>query len=224
MKSLTKSELSVFSFVEKICMRPILILLLLVGAGIVLWLVLARPQKREEPEKQQAIVVSKHSASFNSALTTALNDYNKLSEQFVNWDSTAANATAQALIKDMENVPMNELQKDSSAIYETAIMFVDNVKGDAQTIANEKNIRPQREAFNSLTENFYQFLNTVRYDQQKLYLQECPMAFDDTKPGLWLSEKEEIRNPYLGLHHPTYGKGMISCGETKTELNNTGAK
>lgn len=203
-------------------MRPILIFLLLAGACIIAWLVIARPKNNVEDEKQQAIAVSKHSIAFNSAVTTVLNDYNKLTEQLVNWDSSGVAATAQAFIKDMENIPLADLKKDSSAIYETALMFVENAKGEAQTIATEKTIRPQREAFNSLTENFYQFLNTVRYDRQKLYLQECPMAFDDSKPGLWLSEQEEIRNPYLGLHHPTYGKAMLSCGETKTKLNNTG--
>ena len=203
-------------------MRPILIFLLLAGASIIAWLILARPKNNVEDEKQQAIAVSKHSNAFNSAVITVLNDYNKLTEQLVNWDSSGVAATAQAFTKDMESLPLADLQKDSSAIYETALMFVENAKGEATTIATEKTIRPQREAFNSLTENLYQFLNTVRYDRQKLYLQESPMAFDDSKPGLWLSQQEEIRNPYLGLHHPTYGKAMLSCGETKTKLNNTG--
>lgn len=205
-------------------MRTLLFFFLLIGAGIIVWLFVARPKSKAGEEKQQAIAVSKHSSNFNEAMANSLDAYNKLSEQFVNWDSTGASATAQTFITDLNNVPVDELKKDSSAIYETAILFLDNAKGDAQTIATEKTIRPQREAFNSLTDNFYQFLNTVRYDREKLYLQECPMAFDDTKPGLWLSEKEAIRNPYLGLHHPTYGKAMLSCGETKTRLNNTGAE
>jgi hypothetical protein len=142
----------------------------------------------------------------------------------VAWDSTATPAVAKQFIDDLDKLKLDELKKDSSAIYETAITFIDNTKGDAQTIATEKGIRTQREALNSLSDNFYQFLNTVKYDGQKLFLQQCPMAFDDTKPGLWLSQKEEIRNPYLGLHHPTYGKAMLSCGETKIKMNNTGAE
>lgn len=203
-------------------MRPILIFLLLAGAGILAWLIIARPKNNPEEAKQAAIAVSKHSETFNKAITEALNNYNQLTEQFVNWDSAGVSQTAQAFVQKMDSLPLAELQKDSAAIYETAQMFVDNAKGEAQAISTGKNIRPQREAFNSLTENFYQFLNTVRYDREKLYLQECPMAFDDTKPGMWLSKQEEIRNPYLGLHHPTYGKAMLSCGETKTKLNNTG--
>lgn len=202
-------------------MRPILIFLLLAGAAIITWLVIARPKESVEQAKQQAIAVSKHSDTFNSGVTAVIQEYSKLAENFVNWDSVASAAAAANLARQLDNVQLSELKKDSSGIFETAAAFIQNAKGDAQTIATEKGIRQQREAFNSLTDNYYQFLNTVKYDRQTLYLHECPMAFDDTKTALWLSEKETIRNPYLGLHHPRYGKGMLSCGENKIRMNNT---
>ncbi len=205
-------------------MRPIVLFLILAGAGIITWLILSRPGENKHTIKQEAIAVSKHSEGFNNAIANVMADYQKIAESFVNWDSTATSATAAKLTEGLNGLQLDELKKDSSAIFETAVMFVDNAKGDAQTIASEKGIRQQREAFNSLTDNFYQFLNTVKYDRQKLYLQECPMAFDDTKSAFWLSEKEKIRNPYLGLYHPTYGKGMLSCGENKTTLNHTGVE
>jgi hypothetical protein len=205
-------------------MRPILLFLLLAGALIITWLVVARPGKNETAAKEQAIAISKHSTAFNSSVASALNDYNKLTESLVNWDSATSSTIGNQLTESLNKINLDELKKDSSAIYETAIMFIDNAKGDAQTIATEKTIRPQREALNSLTDNFYQFLNTVKYDREKLYLQQCTMAFDDEKTGLWISRKEEISNPYLGLHHPRYGKGMLKCGETKIKMNNTGAE
>ena len=204
-------------------MRPILIFLLVAGAGIIIWLFVARPEEKVQPAKQQAIAVSKHSDSFNTGISNVMAEYSRLAESFVNWDSSQSAATAANLVQKFESLHLDELQKDSSGIFETAAAFIENAKGDAGTIASEKGIRQQREAFNSLTDNYYQFLNTVKYDRQTLYLQECPMAFDDTKSALWISEKEQIRNPYLGLHHPTYGKGMLSCGETKIKLDNTGA-
>jgi hypothetical protein len=206
-------------------MRPVTIFLLLAGAGIIVWLVIARPKNtRHDLPKQEAMAVSKHSDVFNAAIASLLTDYDKLTEQFVNWDSASAASTAQSLTKDIENLKLDELKKDSAAIYETAAAFIESAKGELQTVATEKTIRSQREAFNNLTDDLRQFLNTVRYDREKLYLQECPMAFDDTKPGQWLSKNESIRNPYMGLHHPTYGKGMIACGETKQTINHTGAE
>ena len=205
-------------------MRPIFLFLLLAGAGIIAWLLLSRPKEKPAAPRQEAIAVSKYSEGFNNAIASALADYNKISESFVNWDSTAAATHATRLAEDLNKLPIDELKKDSLAIYGTAQLFLENAKGDVQTIASEKALRAQREAFSSLTDNLYQLLNVVKYDREVLYLQECPMAFDDTKAAQWLSEQKEIRNPYLGLHHPTYGKGMLKCGETKTTLNHTGAE
>jgi uncharacterized protein YlaN (UPF0358 family) len=203
-------------------MRPIILLLALAGAGIITWLILARPDKKEEAPKQQALAVSKHSDVFNTSIATTLNDYEKLSELFVAWDSAAVGPAAQTMLKNLDNLNLEELKRDSSAIYETALAFIENTKGDLQTIASEKGIRRQRETFNNMTDNIEQFLNTVKYDREKLFLQQCPMAFDDVQSAKWISKKEEIRNPYLGLKDPKYGKGMLSCGETIKTINHTG--
>jgi hypothetical protein len=201
-------------------MRAIVIFLVLAGAGTITWLVAARPNKKEDSGKPKAITVSKHSQSFNEGVASTLDDYSKITEYFVNWDSAGAVMATTAFIKDLDNTVLDELKADS-AIYLTAQTFIDNAKGDAETIVSEKGIRQQREAFNSLTDNLRQFLNTVKYDREKLYLQECPMAFDDTKPGQWLSRYDSIRNPYLGLRDPQYGRGMLHCGETKATINHT---
>jgi hypothetical protein len=68
----------------------------------------------------------------------------------------------------------------------------------------------------------YNLLRTVRYDRSKIYLQECPMAFGDDAAGLWLNNSDEVRNPYLGLHHPKYKDAMVDCGGAKDTLNFTG--
>lgn len=203
-------------------MRPIILFLVLAGAGIITWLVLARPAAKKVEPKQQALAMSKHSAAFNQSVAAMLTDYEKLSEQFVTWDSVNAAATAQVVSKELENIPLEELKKDASGIHETAAAFVENAKGDLETIATEKAIRTQREAFNNLTDNIEQFLNAIKYDSEKLFVQQCPMAFDDVVSAKWLSRNEEIRNPYLGLHDPKYGKGMLVCGETIKTINHTG--
>lgn len=205
-------------------MRPVFILLAIAGIGIITWLVLGKPQKKEAPPKQQTIAVSKHTDFFNGQVSGLLADYNKTGEHFVAWDSVGAAQAAGTLMKDLDNTVLDELKTDSSLLL-TAQTFIDNAKADVQTIMQEKNIRGQREAYNSLTDNLSQFLNTVKYDKEKLYLQECTMAFDDTRTAYWLSntdDNEKRRNPYLGLHHPTYHSGMLRCGETKTTINHTG--
>ena len=203
-------------------MRPILLFLVLAGAGIIAWLFLAKPEKTEETPKQQALAVSKHSDEFNQSIENALTVYGQMGEDFVNWDSAGAREKALDMGGKLLAIKLDELKKDSSAIYETAAAFIENAKGDVETIATEERIRPQREAYNNLTDNIEQFLNTIRYDREKLFVQQCPMAFDDVVAAKWLSKKEEIRNPYLGLKDPKYGKGMLSCGETIKTINHTG--
>ncbi len=62
------------------------------------------------------------------------------------------------------------------------------------------------------------FLKTVNYEGPKLFLQNCPMAFNDTESANWISNSEEIVNPYLGKNHPKYKGGMLHCGEIKDTI------
>jgi hypothetical protein len=39
------------------------------------------------------------------------------------------------------------------------------------------------------------------------------MAFSDTEEAFWLSNKNQVVNPYLGSKHPTYKNKMLHCGD-----------
>src|SRR5688500_8051145 len=99
-------------------MRNLILVLLLAGAGIVTWLIVDRPEKKETVEKTTAIAVSKHSTAFNESITAVLNDYNTIAENFVKWDSASSKTAAATLIQTLESLKLEELQKDSAAIYE----------------------------------------------------------------------------------------------------------
>ena len=165
---------------------------------------------------------SRHSAEFNSSIKSLMDSYYQLTEAFVNWDSTNAATLSKNVKERLDSLPMEELQKDSSS--ETAIGILDGAKNDLNSINAAGDITTKRHALNALSDKLFLLLNTVRYDRQKLYLQECPMAFNDEDPGHWLSPVDSIRNPYLGLHHPRYKGGMVECGETKEIINFTGTK
>ncbi len=209
-------------------MRRILIaagfLLVILASVIVIWFAVLKPKNQEKPATPPALAISKHSDSFNQSVENLMNEYYALTEAFVNWDSASVNNRSKGLSEKLNSVDLNELKKDTSGILETAEVFLNNAKNDAQTIQQEPDITNKRHALNSLSDNLFNFLRVVKHDRSKLYLQECPMAFNDEDPGMWLSKTPEIRNPYLGLHHPRYGKGMINCGETKDTLNYTAAQ
>lgn len=200
-------------------MRKILLVVVIIVVALVVWKFAFNKKEQKEEPRQEALAVSKHSKDFNETIAGALNSYYALTDAFVNWDSTKVNAQANDLNQKLASVKLDDLKKDSSAILATAQSFIDNAKGNTQDITMGASFEEKRHGLHNLTDNLYNFLRTVRYDESKLYLQECPMAFNDSEPGQWLSKTSEVRNPYLGVHHPKYGKSMISCGETKDTVN-----
>ena len=200
-------------------MRKALLPIVLVIAGIAIYLTVFRKGDKKEPEapKQQPIAVSKYSPAFNHSVNSTLNAYYSLSEAFINWDSGAIRTNGAALQTALSGIAFTELKKDT-VIHETAMSYVEALKGDLQAIVSEPDITAKRHSFHSFSQNFYDLLRTIRFDGGKVYLQECPMAFNDTEAANWLSSTSAIRNPYLGLHHPRYKNGMLECGETKDSL------
>jgi len=200
-------------------MKKLLLLVVLALVGVATWYFFeTRPKPEVETQQTQALVVSQHSDSFNTSVQTMLDHYYALSEAFVNWDSSAVTSHAEQLQQSFNNLALTELQKDSM-IYETAASYKEPFNKNLTTIAGNQNLEQKRLAFNSLSQYLYDLLRTVRYDNQKIYVQQCPMAFNDTETGTWLSKQEEIRNPYLGKHHPKYKAGMLECGEVKETLD-----
>lgn len=202
-------------------MKKLILLLLLAAVGVLAWYFLVTKKKPEnETPKPQPLAVSKHSDSFNVSVNNMLETYYALSNDFVKWDSAAVRSRATALSAKLGQVNFKEMQKDT-AIYVTAVSYIDILKAESEKIAQTPDPIERRRSFHTLSQSLYDLMRTIRYDKAKIYLQECPMAFNDEEPGNWLSKTDAVRNPYLGLHHPKYGKGMLECGAPKDTLNFT---
>jgi hypothetical protein len=173
----------------------------------------ANPQKQENTQNKG---ISKHSNSFNSSVEAAMNTYQALTEAFVNWDSIAIIRLSGEMERKLDSINFFGFSPQKIT---APVDTINLAKKDLRAMALNKSISDKRHDLNSLTMHLYAFLENVQYDDKKIYLHECPMAFNDTESADWLSESEEIRNPYLGLHHPKYGKAMIDCGETKATID-----
>lgn len=199
-------------------MKKIALLVVLALAGVLTWWLLETKKKpKDEIPEQQPVVVSKYSYSFIKAVDTVLNNYYSLSEAFVNWDSAALPQRAKLLENNLDKIPFDELKKDT-VIHQTAITYIDGLKSTLSAIAGTGDITAKRRAFHTFSDNLYTLLRVIKYDGAKVYVEECPMAFNDTETAMWLSKTANIRNPYLGLHHPRYKSGMLKCGEVKDSL------
>lgn len=89
--------------------------------------------------------------------------------------------------------------------------IVDDAKEHAEHIgANAGKIDHQREHFAMLSKDVHDLIKDFG-TSQKLYQDYCPM-YDQGKSGYWISEVQDIKNPY-------YGAEMLTCGSVKMEIN-----
>jgi hypothetical protein len=203
-------------------------IIILLVAGYI-WYTFKSAKKRDRGPKPVALAVSKHSPAFNQSVQSVLDAYYKMSEAFVNWDTTAIALHGNELKVALDSLKIEELKVDTTGIYETALDPLANVKNETANILKEPSLDKKRMALNNLSENLRILFIVIKYDRDKLYWQECPMAFGEDQPGYWLSKTDAVRNPYLGTKHPKYKDGMLACGGPKDTINfmvpdTTGAK
>lgn len=72
-------------------------------------------------------------------------------------------------------------------------------------ITELENIEDQRKQFEILSTAVIFWAQHLDFEGQALYIQHCPMAFDDEGAD-WISDEEIIRNPY-------FGDRMLKCGK-----------
>lgn len=200
-------------------MKKLLVLVGLALLGTASWYIWeTRKAPKDETPEQPPVGVSRFSSDFLASIDTALAYYYTLSETLVRWDSTQVNGRAEELKKRLGDVKLDELEKDT-LVHQTAVSYKETLQNNLDVLIQKRDLTSKRQSFNSLSQNLYDLLRTIRYDGGKVYLQECPMAFYDTVAAIWLSKTAPIRNPYLGLYHPKYRSGMLECGETKDSIN-----
>lgn len=199
-----------------------LALLLVVLVGFVVWKMGIKKKNKSTGSEPVALSVSTHSDTFNSSFKKMMDTYYSLTEAFVNWDTAAVNHYAAALKMAVDSLRLEEMQKDT-AIYPTVQSQWGMVKAELEGLLADETLAEKRESLNMLSQQLFDLLRIVKYDVEKVYYQECPMALNNYESsGYWLSAEaadEKRRNPYLGLHDPKYSKAMLTCGTTRDSLH-----
>jgi hypothetical protein len=164
--------------------------------------------------KAVPIAVSKHSKAFNISISELLYSYYKMADGFVKSDTIVIDKYATGLLTTFDAVKTEELKKDTTKdadkIYLTAIDFISNSKNEINNILQQPVLDKKREALNSLTDDLRSLLITIKYDQNRIYYQECLTAFPNEIPGYWLSPTADIHNPY---------PGKDECGSVKDSID-----
>lgn len=81
--------------------------------------------------------------------------------------------------------------------------YADNINEQLQGIITAKQIEEQRVSFGLLSQPVYELAKLFGANRI-LYYDHCPMALNN-KGAMWLSETNEIKNPFLG-------SSMLTCG------------
>jgi hypothetical protein len=162
--------------------------------------------------------VPKHSDQFNQNIAATMNAYMDMKNAFVDGDTAEIKGNTAKFIAATDHINLAEIQKNDSSIYIAATQNISDIKANASPILQENDLSEMRHDFSMVSENLYPFLKSIGYEGQKLYWQNCPMAFGDDKPANWLSNTSEILNPYLGKNHPEFKSAMLHCGETMDSI------
>lgn len=169
--------------------------ILVVTAAVTMILASCGEQKNKQDAEistQQEIEQSKNKtadiadASFSDRMTgKVFHNYQQIRMALVNSDDDAVQTAAGNLAESF-----SEEREDMKTI--------------AMAMAEATDIEKQRELFSDFTEKVEPMLKES-ISEGTIYKQFCPMAFEG-KGGYWISNVDEIRNPY-------YGEKMLKCGK-----------
>ncbi|MEP5612376.1 MAG: DUF3347 domain-containing protein [Cyclobacteriaceae bacterium] len=140
--------------------------------------------KQDSPENNKSEVVQEQSNFFT--------DYLALKDALVKTNATEASKAAQEFAASFQKEVSNESIIDA-----------------ARSIAVSTDVEAQRTAFKVITDGLIEHVKSGESDGT-IYVQYCPMAFNNTGAS-WLSDSQEIFNPY-------FGDKMLKCGSVKEKI------
>lgn len=131
----------------------------------------------------------------------ALNFYLELKDQLVLSDEQTAAQTAEKIGNSLKEIPPVINDPEVSEKWESRQLEAENA---AHEIANSDDLEIQRGAFEKLSMVMIFWLRHFELSENVVYVQNCPMAFDNEGAD-WVSNEKQIRNPY-------FGDRMLRCG------------
>lgn len=138
-----------------------------------------------------------YSQSNNNAASTVLPAYYAVKNALVGGDAAGAAKSAAQFATLMKGIDVNKLadkERQAFAVVQAKLI------GDAQAIANSKDLAGQRASFQAFSDNMIRLVKASKPDSA-VYVAFCPM-----KKASWLTNENSIKNPY-------YGSSMLTCGK-----------
>jgi hypothetical protein len=146
-------------------------------------------------------------AAFQKQIADLFASYIKLKEAFVSSNPSSVQTETLAISEILKQVNMNLL---SGTSHNEWVNFHAAIQNSLRAIESSADIETQRRAFSTLSESMYKTIRAFGLGGKEAFYEFCPMAFDNVG-AYWLSDEEEIRNPY-------FGSAMLTCGSVEEKL------
>jgi len=195
-----------------------LLVLILAIAGYYWYMFSRAGRGGDSGPKQAPLALKQHSDAFNKSIDATMGAYFEMKAAFVEDDTAKAKEACKKMLILADSINLAELKKDTSGIFATDSLNLENIKANAKSLLVQPNITEMRKDFSMVNENLYPFLKAINYKGPKMYWQNCPMAFGEGKEANWISNTVDIVNPYLGKNHPEFKSSMLHCGEIKDTI------
>lgn len=144
---------------------------------------------------------------FKQQLAQVSEAYLVLKDAFVATDSEQAKTAAGHVLDALSNTDMSLLKGDAHVYW---MEQLEAMQAHAEKITSLTDVEEQRKQFDFLSEALIKAIKVFGITSNTYYVQHCPMAFDNEGAD-WLSNVEEIRNPY-------FGDKMMKCGTVKATI------
>jgi Cu(I)/Ag(I) efflux system membrane fusion protein len=144
---------------------------------------------------QVALVKLDNSHAFNQSFNEVMNAYFELKNNFIAEKDSGIAQSSRALIRAADSLKLNELKADSNLVL-TARTYSEGISAELIGLLGEKDLLAKRRSFQMVSDQLYDLIRTVQYDQLTLYHAYCGNAFDD-QGAYWISKPEDLLNPYI---------------------------
>ncbi|MEQ9217963.1 MAG: DUF3347 domain-containing protein [Cyclobacteriaceae bacterium] len=149
------------------------------------------------------------STDFQNQLTDVYNASLKLANSFIAGEVEGISSSSQQVKAELGEVDMSLLKSSEAHMEWMMNLKVMNTALDKMT--GSKDTKDQKAAYDSFNQSLFKSIKAFGITEGSVFYQYCPMALD-SQGAYWLSNTEEIRNPY-------FGGNMLSCGSTKETVN-----
>ncbi len=148
------------------------------------------------------------SEGFKQKLTLFFHQYIELKNALVETDFEKAKQKSVGLQQKLKTLNESELHDEAHELW---MKSYETIEKSLSQIISSSDIDGQRTSFKNLSETLSIAIEAFGLHGVKVYKDYCPMAVND-KGAFWLSEIEEIKNPY-------FGEKMMKCGEVKKVMD-----